>query len=315
MFQILTNPVDPETEIIQDELIERLYIEGHLVTITTEIVTPQLLALEEQKRIREQARAEAAAEAAAAALELSVPKVNAKEETSTLLPITEKVVPLEKEARQQPFITKYVKSRRRVSSLISVRLKSGELLKTSRELIEQLRAKAKQDDNDLVVMKLQSKPPVIHIPFTDRLGNAVKRIQPLPSTVESPKKEIPLNGRIHKILKIRGALDKSTIALASTVRVKPKTNLLQQLESVSRLSPPQPSQPVKYEKTIPTVAKNRHHSAHGQLVPVLMKWKNSSNHTKMLPLSTALQRIQTDTMHSDSTTPLTNGHKHSNGVS
>ena len=310
--------MDPETEILQDELIERLYIEGHLVTITTEIVTPQLLALEEQKRIKEKARAEAAA------LELSVSESKAKEETREL-PNSKKSSSPEK-ITQKPLVTKVVKSRRRVSSLVSVRLKSGELFKTSRELVEQLRAKAKKDNDDRVVMKLQSyQSPGLQVPFTDCLSNAVRRIQPSP--IKSPLEENPLtglrtNGKIHKMLKVRGALDKSTVALASTVRVKPKTSLWQQLESMSRLSPAQPevsslpqSQPVNYPNSIPTATKNRHSSSHSQLVPVLMKWKNSSNNTKMLPLSTALQRIQTDTMHSDSTIPSTNGHSnHSNGA-
>ena len=318
-LQILTNPVDPETEILQDELIERLYIEGHMVTITTEIVTPQLLALEEQKRIREKAKAEAA-------LELSVSESNAKEDKGEP-PYNKKVTTTPEKATRQPLVNKLVKSRRRVSSLISVRLKSGELFKTSRELIEQLRAKAKKDNDDLVAMKLQAqRPPRLQIPFTDRLSNAVKRIQSSPS--KKHVEEISLtglrtNGKIHKMLKVRGALDKSTIALASTVRVKPKTSLVQQLESMSRLSDPQPaeissphSQPVlkHHQNLIPTATKNLHSSSHSQLVPVLMKWKSSSNHTKMLPLSTALQRIQTNTMHSDSALPssTTNGN-HTNG--
>ena len=317
--------MDTETSLPLNELIERLYVETHLVTITTEVVTAKLLALEEDKRLQERAKRKALEEEEAL-LTASVPKNNNND--------------LE-EKSEQLHSENIVQYRRPVETLISVRLKSGELLKTTKEVVERLRHKKKSSDK--LVESTQSdnvslmKQLPIGIPFTDRLGNAIRLINSLPNPSngqsktpikKNPKNGLLLrsNGRIHKKLKVRAALDKSTVAWASTVRLKPKTSLLQQLDCVAAgiIESNSSSITTAFSTDITTTHNQTIHSevktpslAQGKtLVPLVMKWKSSSNHTKMLPLSTALQRIANDTLYSDSVNGFikTNG-LHTNGVS
>ena len=324
--------MDTETSLPLNELIERLYVETHLVTITTEVVTAKLLALEEDKRLQERAKRKALEEEEASLLTASVPKHNNND-------LEEKSEQLHSEKhRSQANIVQY---RRPIETLISVRLKSGVLLKTTREVVERLRHKKKSSDK--LVESTQSdnvslmKQLPIGIPFTDRLGNAIRLINSLPNPSngqsktpikKNPKNGLLLrsNGRIHKKLKVRAALDKSTVAWASTVRLKPKTSLLQQLDCVATgiIESNSSSITTAFSTDITTTHNQTIHSevktpslAQGKtLVPLVMKWKSSSNHTKMLPLSTALQRIANDTLHSDSVNGFikTNG-LHTNGVS
>ena len=168
--------MDTETSLPLNELIERLYVETHLVTITTEVVTAKLLALEEDKRLQERAKRKALEEEEAL-LTASVPKHNNND--------------LE-EKSEQLHSENIVQYRRPVETLISVRLKSGELLKTTREVVERLRHKKKSSDK--LVESTQSdnvslmKQLPIGIPFTDRLGNAIRLsiVFPIPAMV-NPK--------------------------------------------------------------------------------------------------------------------------------
>ena len=321
--------MDTETSLPLNELIERLYVETHLVTITTEVVTAKLLALEEDKRLQERAKRKALEEEEAL-LTASVPKHNNND-------LEEKSEQLHSEKHRAQAQVQY---RRPVETLISVRLKSGELLKTTREVVERLRHKKKSSDK--LVESTQSdnvslmKQLPIGIPFTDRLGNAIRLINSLPNPSngqsKTPIKKNPKNGllrsngRIHKKLKVRAALDKSTAAWASTVRLKPKTSLLQQLDVAAGIIESNSSSittafstdiTTTHNQTIHSEVKTPSLMGQGKtLVPLVMKWKSSSNHTKMLPLSTALKRIANDTLHSDSVNGFikTNG-LHTNGVS
>jgi len=324
---ILTYPVDPETSLPLNELVERLYVESHLVTITTEVVTAKLLALEEERRLQEKARLKA--------LEETLLNNNELEEKNEHI----EQLYSEKPRQAKELIVQY---RRPVETLISVRLKSGELLKTTREVLERLRqkktnserAESTQSDNVFIMNQLP-----FGIPFTDRLGNAIRLISSLPNpsneVSKTPNQKKPINdlllrsnGRIHKKLKVRAALDKSTVAWSSTVRLKPKTSLLQQLDYVANAGIKSNSSitttafPTDQDIITSTVNQTIHsevrkpQKAQGKtLVPLIMKWKSSSNHTKMLPLSTALQRIANDTLESDSVNGIKTNGLHTNGVS
>ena len=316
--------MDPETSLPLNELVERLYVESHLVTITTEVVTAKLLALEEERRLQEKARLKA--------LEETLLNNNELEEKNEHI----EQLYSEKPRQAKELIVQY---RRPVETLISVRLKSGELLKTTREVLERLRqkktnserAESTQSDNVFIMNQLP-----FGIPFTDRLGNAIRLISSLPipsnEVSKTPNQKKPINGlllrsngRIHKKLKVRAALDKSTVAWASTVRLKPKTSLLQQLDCVAAgiIESNSSSITTAFSTDITTTHNQTIHSevktpslAQGKtLVPLVMKWKSSSNHTKMLPLSTALQRIANDTLESDSVNGIKTNGLHTNGVS
>ena len=78
-----------------------------------------------------------------------------------------------------------------------------------------------------------------HVPFTDRLSPALKRLSAPKFTASTPLKRLNghhslKNGKIHKPLKLRAALDKSTIAWSSTTKTRPKASLLDQLNSLAK---------------------------------------------------------------------------------
>ena len=315
---------------LQADIVERLYVETHLVTITTEVLTAKLLALEEQRRLREKARWKA--------LEQDLVNHNNNEEkfVAPIMPGDEAAIAkfhsedTNLQALSPITPPNPIQYRRPVESLISVRLKSGQLLKTSSQVLEALRAHTRevestQSDNVFVMKQL--------LPFTDRLGNAIRFLNDIPhhpnGLQKTPQKKTtsPLNGlnrsshgKFKKTLKVRAALDKSTVAWTSTVRLKPKTSLLQQLDDMAAdwtvpNTSSQDTSDITLNPKIPTVGKpSSVLQGKTSLVPLIKKWKSSSNHTKMLPLSTALQRIANGTLDSDKLVNGING-LHQNGVS
>ena len=153
--------------------------------------------------------------------------------------------------------------------LIPVRLKSGEILKISKPVFCRLRDLSRNDllqpSSDTTGIEIQSvtKPNIVHVPFTDRLSGALGKLNH-DSLHESKSKPVihGRNGRITKTVKLRAALDKSTVAWASTTRLKPKTSLLDQLNSLTYVKhQPAPSILSQTKKTIiPTTTISIHHS-------------------------------------------------------
>ena len=176
--------------------------------------------------------------------------------------------------------------------LIPVRLKSGEILKISKPVFCRLRDLSRNDllqpSSDTTGIEIQSvtKPNIVHVPFTDRLSGALGKLNH-DSLHESKSKPVihGRNGRITKTVKLRAALDKSTVAWASTTRLKPKTSLLDQLNSLTYITkPPTLSQTIK--SIIPTVPSSPLKS------PVVIKLKPKISEHEMTTLSNALKKIE-----------------------
>ena len=186
--------------------------------------------------------------------------------------------------------------------LIPVRLKSGEILKISKPVFCRLRDLSRNDllqpsSGDTAAaggIEIQSvtKPNIVHVPFTDRLSGALGKLNH-DSLHESKSKPVIIhgrNGRITKTVKLRAALDKSTVAWASTTRLKPKTSLLDQLNSLTYVKhQPAPSILSQTKKTIiPTVPS----SSSPLKSPVVIKLKPKISEHKMTTLSNALKKIE-----------------------
>ena len=183
--------------------------------------------------------------------------------------------------------------------LIPVRLKSGEILKISKPVFCRLRDLSKNNllkpsSTNANGIEIQSvtKPNIIHVPFTDRLSGALGKLN-YDSLHESKSKPVihGKNGRITKTVKLRAALDKSTVAWASTTRLKPKTSLLDQLNSLTYVKhQPAPSILSQTKKTIiPTVPSS---SSSPLKSPVVIKLKPKISEHKMTTLSNALKKIE-----------------------
>jgi len=302
---ISTYPIDPDTRQKLSDEIDKLSVEAHYLTVTSERVTPQLLRWEKKKK-REK-------ENAHHILELSIPTV-AEDKPKQV-----------KEPKKQPPLTSSVPEKRKIRTiknvkLVPVRLKSGEEVKATRELIAHFRQKVARSDNlekpnnrDIDVFKIQSDSlcSTIHVPFADRLSSALRRISGTKLTVSSPLKRLNgqslKNGKVSKPLKLRAALDKSTIAWSSTTKTRPKASLLDQLNSLTTKKPTTDNLS-EIRTEIPSECKNVTPQTN-PLVPLVIKLKNKAQSTKLLPLSHALKFIASDTLNLDAKTKnrMTNG--------
>jgi len=230
-----------------------------------------------------------------------------------------------KEPKKQTPLTSSVPEKRKIRTiknvkLVPVRLKSGEEVKATRELIAHFRQKVARSDNleksnngDIDVFKIQSDSlsSAIHLPFADRLSSALRRISGQKLTVSSPLKRLNgqslKNGKFSKPLKLRAALDKSTIAWSSTTKTRPKASLLDQLNSLTTKKPTTDNLS-EIRTEIPSECKNVTPQTN-PLVPLVIKLKNKAQSTKLLPLSHALKFIASDTLNLDAKTKnrMTNG--------
>lgn len=306
---ISTYPIDPDTRQKLSDDIDKLSVEAHYITVTSERVTPQLLRFEKKKK-REK-------ENAHHILELSIPTV--AEEKQKLKPKQLKAEP-KKQLQLNSSEKRKVRTIKNVK-LVPVRLKSGEEVKATRELIAHFRRKVvARTNNDskkahnagINVFKIQSDSlpsSAHHFPFVDRLSPALRRISGPKLTVSSPSKRLNghtlKNGKVTKPLKLRAALDKSTIAWSSTTKIRPKASLLDQLNSLVK-KPPTDTSEIRTE--IPTECKNVTPQKNS-LTPIVMKLQNKTQSTKLLPLSHALKLIASDTLDLDAKTKnrMTNG--------
>jgi len=236
--------------------------------------------------------------------------------------------------KQLPLLSNSATEKRKIRTikkvkLVPVRLKSGEVLKATQDLLIHFRQKVAGSGNpeksqvgDINIFKIQSDAlsRVIHVPFTYRLSPALKRLSAPKFTASTPLKRLnghqsPLkNGKVHKPLKLRAALDKSTIAWSSTTKTRPKASLLDQLNSLAK-------KPVKTDFTeirteIPSVYKDttlKNTTSPAQkplnVVPVVIKLKKKAHSNMLLPLSQALKFIASDTLNLDAKmkNKMTNG--------
>ena len=290
-------------------------MESHYLSITSELVTPQLLKWEQRKKKREKEKENAHHIHIPSAAEVKPKKQNNEARLAPQPPVVS--VPEKRKLRT----IKNVK-------LVPVRLKSGEEVKATQDLIIHLRQKvAGSSDNPgkvskgdgIDVFKIQSDtlPKVIHVPFTDQLSQALKRISSPKLICESGGGGSPLkrlnghsmkNGMVTKPLKLRAALDKSTIARSSTTKTRPKASLLDQLNALTSDSGTENLSKIKTK--IPSECKVTPQQTPPSLVPVLMKLTSKSQNTKLLPLSYALKSIASDTLNLDQATTnsrMTNG--------
>ena len=313
LYQISTYPIDPDSRQRLSDEIDKLFIESHYLTITSELVTPQLLKLEQRKKKREKENVQKHIQ------DVSIPSAIEEKKPDN------KPRQKQNEAKKQlPLLSNSATEKRKIRTikkvkLVPVRLKSGEVLKATQDLLIHFRQKVagsanpeKSQVGDINVFKIQSDAlsRVIHVPFTDRLSPALKRLSAPKFTASTPLKRLnghqsPLkNGKVHKPLKLRAALDKSTIAWSSTTKTRPKASLLDQLNSLAK-------KPVKTDFTeirteIPSVYKDtslKNTTSPAQkplnVVPVVIKLKKKAHSNKLLPLSQALKFIASDTLNLD----------------
>ena len=324
-LQISTYPIDPDTRLKLSDEVDKLSVEAHYLTVTSERVTPQLLRWEKKKKKEKENREKENREKENAnhILEISIP-AKAEEKPKKLKE------PKKHDKKQLPLVS-FIPEKRKIRTiknvkLVPVRLKSGQEVKTTRELISHFRQKVAQPniskkDNtaDIDVFRIQSEslPSAIHVPFADRLSSALRRISGPKLTVTSPLKRINghtlTNGKISKPLKLRAALDKSTIAWSSTTKTRPKASLLDQLNSFAKnVVKPVTDNSLEIRTEIPSECKNvtpQNSQNSSPLVPLVIKLKNKSQSTKLLPLSHALKYIASDTLNLDAKTKniMTNG--------
>ena len=323
LYQISTYPIDPDSRQRLSDEIDKLFIESHYLTITSELVTPQLLKLERKKKELQKKREKENVQhiqdvSIPSAIEEKKPDKPSKKQNEA-----KKLLPLSNSATEKRKIRTIKKVK-----LVPVRLKSGEVLKATQDLIIHFRQKVagsanpeKSQVGDINVFKIQSDAlsRVIHVPFTDRLSPALKRLSAPKFTASTPLKRLNghqslKNGKVHKPLKLRAALDKSTIAWSSTTKTRPKASLLDQLNSLVK-------EPVKTDFTeirteiIPSVYKDNtlKNTTVPQkplnVVPVVIKLKKKAHSNKLLPLSQALKFIASDTLNLDAKmkNKMTNG--------
>lgn len=281
--------VDSETNGKISDEVEHLFVESHFLTISSEILTPEVLKREQQ--LQKKLEYAISSEQPSTIVSKEIIKPN---KTVKLVCKPPESVP------QQPLKPALKVTKVDKSQLLTLKLKSGERVLATKELLISLRtkfgsqttSKNGKNDDEITVFKIQSEIPasrrVIHVPFSDRLSSALKRLNPVKAEIKlSPLK----NGKIVKPLKLRAALDKSTIAWSSTTKTRPKATLMDQLNAVASTMtrpPPSPS------REIPSDLKN-HHKAQ-QLVPVVIKFnkfKSSASTPKLLPtMKSALNYIQ-----------------------
>lgn len=294
---ISTFPIDPDTRQRLSDEIEKLFVESHYLSITSELVTPQLLRWERKKK-KEKENAEQILEVCApsqAELKQNKPR--------------QKLVESKKQLNHNTSIKeeKKVRTKKKVK-LIPVRLKSGEEVKATQDLILHFRQKltGSASSRDIDVFKIQSHtlPQGIQLPFTDHLSPALKRLSGPKFYASSPAKQLngfhlPKNGKRPAPLKLRAALDKSTIAWSSTTKTRPKASLLDQLKAIAKELEPKKHNLSEIPPEIPSVYKDTTPQKPLPVVPVVIKLKKKANSSKLLPLSQALKLIASDTLNLD----------------
>lgn len=180
--------------------------------------------------------------------------------------------------------------------LIPVRLKSGENVKIPKTVFNRLKHLSLTADLSKncvlssrgIEIQSVSQPNIVHVPFTDRLSGALGRLNNDHSHNKTNSKPVihnGKNGKICKTVKLRAALDKSTIAWASTTRLKPKTNLLDHLKVLSTAA----QDPFSKRKFIPSVRKPSASKA-----PVVIKLMAKHRERNTTTLSNALKKIACD---------------------
>lgn len=314
---ISTYPIDPDSRQRLSDEIDKLFVESHYLTITSELVTPQLLKWERKKKREKENVQHIQDVSIPSAIEEKPDKPRQKQNEA------KKQLPLSNSATEKRKIRTIKKVK-----LVPVRLKSGEVLKATQDLLTHFRQKVtgsanpgKSQVGDINVFKIQSGAlsRVIHVPFTDRLSPALKRLSAPKFTASTPLKRLNghqhllKNGKVHKPLKLRAALDKSTIAWSSTTKTRPKASLLDQLNLLTK-------EPLKTDFTeipteIPSVYKDNtlKNTTCPQkplnVVPVVIKLKKKAHSNKLLPLSQALKFIASDTLNLDAKmkNKMTNG--------
>ena len=316
LYQISTYPIDPDSRKRLSDEIDKLFVESHYLTITSELVTPQLLKWERKKKREKENVQHIQDVSIPSAIEEKPDKPRQKQNEA------KKQLPLSNSATEKRKIRTIKKVK-----LVPVRLKSGEVLKATQELLIHFRQKVtgsanpgKSQVGDINVFKIQSDAlsRVIHVPFTDRLSPALKRLSAPKFTASTPLKRLnghqsPLkNGKVHKPLKLRAALDKSTIAWSSTTKTRPKASLLDQLNSLAKELVKTDFTKIRTE--IPSVykdttLKNTTPQKPLNVVPVVIKLKKKAHSNKLLPLSQALKFIASDTLNLDAKmkNKMTNG--------
>lgn len=312
---ISTYPIDPDSRKRLSDEIDKLFVESHYLTITSELVTPQLLKWERKKKREKENVQHIQDVSIPSAIEEKPDKPRQKQNEA------KKQLPLSNSATEKRKIRTIKKVK-----LVPVRLKSGEVLKATQELLIHFRQKVtgsanpgKSQVGDINVFKIQSDTlsRVIHVPFTDRLSPALRRLSAPKFTASTPLKRLNghhslKNGKIHKPLKLRAALDKSTIAWSSTTKTRPKASLLDQLNSLAKELVKTDFTKIRTE--IPSVykdttLKNTTPQKPLNVVPVVIKLKKKAHSNKLLPLSQALKFIASDTLNLDAKmkNKMTNG--------
>jgi len=316
---ISTYPIDPDSRQRLSDEIDKLFVESHYLTITSELVTPQLLKWERKKKREKENVQHIRDVSIPSAIEEKPDKPRQKQNEA------KKQLPLSNSATEKRKIRTIKKVK-----LVPVRLKSGEVLKATQDLLIHFRQKVTGSANpgkshvgDINVFKIQSDPlsRVIHVPFTDRLSPALKRLSAPKFTASTPLKRLNghhslKNGKVHKPLKLRAALDKSTIAWSSTTKTRPKASLLDQLNSLAKELQHVKTDFTEIRTEIPSVYKDttlKNQTTPQKplnVVPVVIKLKKKQAHSnKLLPLSQALKFIASDTLNLDAKmkNKMTNG--------
>lgn len=319
---ISTYPIDPDSRQRLSDEIDKLFVESHYLTITSELVTPQLLKWERKKK-REKENVQHIRD-------VSIPSAIEEKPDKPDKPRQK-----QNEAKKQLPLSNSATEKRKIRTikkvkLVPVRLKSGEVLKATQDLLIHFRQKVagsanpgKSQVGDINVFKIQSDAlsRVIHVPFTDRLSPALKRLSAPKFTASTPLKRLNghhslKNGKVHKPLKLRAALDKSTIAWSSTTKTRPKASLLDQLNSLAKETRHVKTDFTEIRTEIPSVYKDTSlkNTTPAQkplnVVPVVIKLKKKQAHSnKLLPLSQALKFIASDTLNLDAKmkNKMTNG--------
>ena len=260
-------------------------VETHYVNIRTEILTAQILA----KEAAAAAAREHRNKENVSYVEISIPKSKENELKSRKTTVVDKVV--NNKTTSSPALPKRkvvrICSR---SSFVPIRLKSGEVVKTSKDILARLRQLKNNGDSkgEITVFNLPSSlqsKRVVHVPFSDRMSAALKRLSGNRTNTFTATSSPNKNGKIAKVLKLRSALDKSSVALqASTVRLKPKAGLMDHLNTYAKCASAE-------KPSILTDNKNLIPQKPSSLVPLVMKLKSHSQSTKLLPLSIALKTI------------------------
>ena len=197
------------------------------------------------------------------------------------------------------------------AKVVPVRLKSSEEIKIPIDILKELRMRA--HNRTLKSLKTNDISS-----FSDRLGPALKRLsttkraffsplQPINGVIKPKNNPIPLQSSTKNNLKLRAALDKTTVAWSSATKKRPKASLLDQLTAV--ISETGVKNSTDIHPAIPPANKNLPQNHKPSLVPLVIKLQGHAKNStaKMLPLSTALKIISTEPKKISEGTKLFNG--------